>query len=61
MNKFRWLTFLGVICIIATIFFGIVEVNGSLQIPFIVLGIILSFIVIGLGEILYHLQNGGKK
>lgn len=56
----RWLTAIGVICIIIVIFLGIVEYR-NIQIYHIFLGIILSFIVIGLGEILYHLQKREEK
>ena len=62
MNKFRWLTSLGILCLIAVVLVGLIGFSDrDSQISFIILGTILSFIMMGLGEILYHLKNGGKK
>ena len=57
MLKSRWLTVVGALCMVAVFFMS--EYAQSMG-SFITIGTIQSFIVIGLGEILHHLKNGGK-
>lgn len=55
MKKSRWLTLVGVGLIICALFVGLSS-GGELMYPITIMG----FIVVGLGEILFHLKNGGK-
>lgn len=63
MLKDKWLTIIGIAGIIASVFASLLSFTsnfGDFRVPFIVMGVILSFIVIGLGEILFHLKGGFK-
>lgn len=61
--KKRWLSLVGIAGIIASVLAGLLSFTsnfGDFRVPFIVTGVILSFIVVGLGEILFHLKGGFK-
>lgn|GEM_PF-3321125 len=61
--KSSWLTALGIISLIAVIIIGPIlrEVDYDFLVLFTVFGIILSLILIGIGEILAHLTKKDKK
>lgn len=63
MHKFRLLTVLGfLVCLIAPLIIGLnMSGDNESRIPFIVFGIIMGIVIMGLGEILYYLSNGEKK
>lgn len=60
MKASRWLTAVGIFCLFIIVIMGCVMIADNVfgfGIEFIFIGILLSFIIIGLGEILYHLQK----
>ena len=61
--KIKWLNYIGIALLIAFFVVGVTSFSGyrQFQYPFIILGFALSIIVIGLGEILYKINNGEKK
>jgi len=57
----RWLTLLGIFCLIGSITMALISINGNFSGLYFLFGSLLSVIIIGLGEILAHLKKGDNK
>lgn len=62
--KYRWLSLVGIVLLVLAVVIALTcfaTPYNAFQLPFLVLGLIGGFVVIGLGEILYTINKKGDQ